>query len=237
MMQQNLLLIMISNTFLIFKSILFWINLVLSVFLIGPIAFLLGLFSYRLCLIVSKIWCRYNLFFLKYFCSLSFKLLGPDLNSSQLIISRHQSAWETIFLAAFVQKPIFILKKELLMIPIFGWCLYLLKNISIDRADGRSSLRKIIKSCGEHVDKNRTLIIFPEGTRIAYGEQSILKKGIFKILDVLKMQSILMNHDAGKFWSKNSLIIKPGVICIETLSLEYTSDMDEIKQRIINHFA
>ena len=112
-----------------------------------------------------------------------------------------------------------------------------MKNISIDRADGRSSLRKIIKSCGEHVDKNRTLIIFPEGTRIAYGEQSILKKGIFKILDVLKMQSILMNHDAGKFWSKNSLIIKPGVICIETLSLEYTSDMDEIKQRIINHFA
>ena len=228
---------MIINTFLIFKSILFWITLVLSVLLIGPIAFLLGLFSYRLCLKISKIWCRYNLFFLKYFCSLSFKLSGPDLNSSQLIISRHQSAWETIFLAAFVQKPIFILKKELLMIPIFGWCLYLLKNISIDRGDGRSSLRKIIKSCGEHVDKNRTLIIFPEGTRIAYGEQSNLKKGIFKILDVLKMQSILMNHDAGKFWSKNSLIIKPGVICIETLSLEYTSDMDEIKQRIINHFA
>ena len=46
-----------------------------------------------------------------------------------------------------------------------------------------------------------------------------------------------MNHDAGKYWSKNSLIIKPGVICIETLSLEYSSDMDEIKQRIINHFA
>ena len=50
------------------------------------------------------------------------------------------------------------------------------------------------------------------------------------------MQSILMNHDAGKYWSKNSLIIKPGFICIETLSLEYSSDMDEIKQRIINHF-
>jgi len=123
------------------------------------------------------------------------------------------------------------------MIPIFGWCVYLLKNISINRTDGRSSLRKIIKSCGEHVNKNRTLIIFPEGTRIAYGEQSNLKKGIFKILDVLKMQSILMNHDAGKYWSKNSLIIKPGVISVETISLKYSSDMDEIKQRIINHFA
>ena len=228
---------MISNTFLIFKSVLFWINLVLSVFLIGPIAFLLGLFSYRLCLKISKIWCRYNLFFLKYFCSLSFIISGPDLNSSQLIISRHQSAWETIFLAAFVQKPIFILKKELLMIPIFGWCLYLLKNISIDRTDGRSSLIKIIKSCGEHISKNRTLIIFPEGTRVAYGEQSSLKKGIFKILDVLKIQSILINHDAGKYWSKSSLIIKPGVINIEIISLKYSSDMDEIKERIINHFV
>jgi len=228
---------MISNTFLIFKSILFWINLVLSVFLIGPIAFLLGLFSYNLCLKISKIWCRYNLFFLKYFCSLSFKISGPGLNSSQLIISRHQSAWETIFLAAFVKKPIFILKKELLMIPIFGWCLYLLKNISIDRADGRSSLRKIIKSCGEHVNKNRTLIIFPEGTRVAYGEQSSLKKGIFKILDVLKMQSILMNHDAGKYWSKSSFIIRPGVISIETMSLKYSSDMDVIRERIVNHFV
>ena len=79
---------MISNTFLISKSILFWINLVLSVFLIGPIAFLLGLFSYRLCLKISKIWCKYNLFFLKYFCSLSFILSGPALNSSQLIISK-----------------------------------------------------------------------------------------------------------------------------------------------------
>ena len=63
------------------------------------------------------------------------------------------------------------------------------------------------------------------------------KKGIFKILDVLKIQSILMNHDAGKYWSKSSLIIKPGVINIETISLKYSSDMDEIKERIINHFV
>ena len=52
---------------------------------------------------------------------------GPSINSSQLVVSKHQSAWETIFLQAYVDKPIFILKKELLMIPVFGWCLYLLK--------------------------------------------------------------------------------------------------------------
>lgn len=222
--------------FLIFKSLLFWINLILSVLIIGPIAFSFGLISYRLCLKISQIWCRYNLFFLRFFCSLSFKLIGPDIASSQLIISRHQSAWETIFLAAYVKKPIFILKKELLLIPIFGWCLYLLKNIYIDRKDGRSSLKKIIKSCGEHIRKKRTLIIFPEGTRIAYGEKAHLKKGVFKILDVLKIQSTLMNHDAGRYWNKNSLMIKPGVICIETLSLDYSSDISEMKQSIINHF-
>ena len=117
MMLHNLLLIMISNTFLIFKSILFWISLIISVLFFGPLTFLLGLISYSACLKLSKEWCRYNLFFLKTVCSLSFNYNGPDLNSSQLIVSRHQSAWETLFLAAYVHNPIFILKKELLMIP------------------------------------------------------------------------------------------------------------------------
>lgn len=227
---------MINNIFLIFKSLVFWVNLILSVLLFGPIAFLFGIVSYNICLHVSKIWCRYNLFILKNVCSLSHEINGPDINSHSIVICRHQSAWETIFLAAFIKCPIFILKKELLMIPLFGWCLYLLKNISINRSKGVSSLKKIMKACGDHIDNNRTLIIFPEGTRVPYGKNIEIKKGVLKILDALQLPAIVINHNAGKFWRKDSLLIKPGNITVKTSSLEYNSDQLISKNKIEEHF-
>ena len=227
---------MISNIFLIFKSLVFWTSLILSVLLLGPIAFLFGIVSYNICLHISKFWCKYNLFILKNVCSLRYEIKGPDINSHSIIISRHQSAWETIFLAAFIKRPIFILKRELLLIPIFGWCLYLLKNISINRTDGVSSLKKIMKSCGEHIDNDRTIIIFPEGTRVAYGKNVEIKKGVLKILDTLKLPSIILNHNAGKFWNKESLIIKPGTIIIKTLSHQHNVDQLISRNKIQEHF-
>ena len=105
---------MISNIFLTFRSTLFWLNLILSVLLFGPLTLTMGLFSYDICLSMSKLWCKYNLFFLKHFCYLSYEMRGPSINSSQLVVSKHQSAWETIFLQAYVDKPIFILKFHLI---------------------------------------------------------------------------------------------------------------------------
>jgi len=227
---------MINNLFFIFNSLIFWINLILSVLLLGPIAFLFGIISYPICLYISKLWCRYNLFILKNICSLSYETNGPDINTHSIVISRHQSAWETIFLAAYIKRPIFILKRELLMIPLFGWCLYLLKNISINRSDGVSSLKKIMKACDEHIDNDRTLIIFPEGTRVNYGKNIEIKKGVLRILDVLKLPSIIINHNAGKFWSKDSFLIKPGTILIETISLPYYADQLTSKNKIQEHF-
>ena len=227
---------MINNLFLIFNSLIFWINLILSVLLFGPIAFLFGIISYPICLYISKLWCRYNLFILKNICSLSYETNGPDINTHNIVISRHQSAWETIFFAAYIKRPIFILKRELLMIPLFGWCLYLLKNISINRSDGVSSLKKIMKACDEHIDNDRTLIIFPEGTRVNYGKNIEIKKGVLRILDALKLPSIIINHNAGKFWSKDSFLIKPGTVLIESISLPYNADQLISKNKIQEHF-
>ena len=227
---------MISSTFLIFKSFLFWINLVVSVILFGPFAFTFGLVSYSTCLLISKAWCRYNLLFLKYVCSLTYDFSKLSLNTHKIVISKHQSAWETIFLAAYINNPIFILKRELLMIPIFGWCLYLLKNISIDRSDGVSSLKKIMSISSKHIKNDKTLIIFPEGTRLPYGSKTSIKKGVLKILESLKLNSLLLHHDAGRYWRKNSFLIKPGVIKINTVSMNYNNNLDFLKKRIEEHF-
>ena len=226
---------MISNIFLISRSILFWINIVFSVLIFGPVTFLVGIISYDLCLCLSKQWCRYNLFFLKYICLLSYNFDSHEIKTSKIIISRHQSTWETFFFMAYIDYPIFILKKELLMIPLFGWCLYLLKHISIDRSDGASSLKKIMKSCDEHIQENRTIIIFPEGTRSHYGTEAKLKRGVFKILETLKTQSHIVNHTAGKYWN-NSFLIRPGVIDVSIIALEYDANLDKLEHKIKNHF-
>ena len=227
---------MTNNIFLISKSSLFWINIVLSVLIFGPITFLVGIISYKSCLYLSKVWCKYNLFFLKYVCSLRYIFNHSEIKKSKIIISRHQSTWETFFFMAYVDYPIFILKKELLMIPLFGWCLYLLKHISIDRADGASSLKKIIKTCDEHINKNRTLIIFPEGTRSPFGTKAKIKRGVFKILEFIKTTSHVVNHNAGKFWN-NTFLIRPGTIIINVMCLEYDTNLDKMKHKIQNHFS
>ena len=227
---------MISNIFLISRSILFWINIVFSVLIFGPVTFLVGIISYDLCLYLSKKWCRYNLFFLKYICLLSYNFDDHEIKTSKIIISRHQSTWETFFFMAYIDYPIFILKKELLMIPLFGWCLYLLKHISIDRSDGASSLKKIMQSCDEHIQENRTIIIFPEGTRSLFGTKAKLKRGVFKILESVKTKSHIVNHTAGQYWN-NSFLIRPGIININVISLEYDPNLDNLKNKIQNHFS
>lgn len=223
---------MINNFLLIFRSLLFWSNLIISVLLFGPITFLIGLLSYNTCLKLSKTWCWYNIYFLKYVCSLDFKLQNQNLNESNIIICKHQSAWETIYLTAVVDKPIFILKKELLLIPLFGWCLYLLKNVAIDRAKGSKSISKILHHCKKEFIDDKTLIIFPEGTRVPYGETSEIKKGVILILKSLKKNALMVNHNSGLFWSKSSYIIKPGVINITTKNLEFTDNPNYLHKEI-----
>ena len=100
-----------------------------------------------------------------------------------------------------------------------------------------TALKKIMSSCNDHIANKRTLIIFPEGTRVAYGQTGTIKKGIFKIIESLKITSLVLNHDAGKYWSRDSFLIKPGIINIKTLSLYYTEHADDLSSIISEHFS
>ena len=93
-----------------------------------------------------------------------------------------------------------------------------------------------MNSCNDHIANSRTLIIFPEGTRVPYGQQGTIKNVIFKIIESLKITSLVLNHDAGKYWSRDSFIIKPGSIAIKSLSLEFTAEADYLNTVIREHF-
>ena len=114
-----------------------------------------------------RIWIAGIFFLLKYICKITHEIKGSHFIPSEavLVASKHQSAFETFALYYYLPKTIFIHKKQLFLIPIFGQYLQKIKMISIDRKGGASTMRLMLKEAKEKIDEGFSIIIFPEGTR------------------------------------------------------------------------
>jgi 1-acyl-sn-glycerol-3-phosphate acyltransferase len=134
------------------------------------------------------------------------------------IASAHQSMFETFVLQAPVDFPVFILKKELLKIPLFGWYLKKIGSIEIIREtttkENLNFFDKIKKTIQRY---NRPLLIFPQGTRVKFDDRSPFKKGVSRIYDSLKLPCIPVALNSGKVWPKNSFMKYPGNIHVSFL--------------------
>lgn len=131
-----------------------------------------------------------------------------------IIFSKHQSAWETIFLAATFDQAAIIVKRELLWLPFFGWGLALLKPIAINRNNARSALQQIIQQGKRYLDAGRWVIVFPEGTRVAPGEIGKYRLGGARLAVESGFPLIPVAHNAGYCWSRRQFIKNPGTIQI-----------------------
>ena len=148
-------------------------------------------------------------FCLKVFLSTKIIIKGKDnivQNDKFFIASSHQSMFETFYLQTIFNSPVFILKKELLLIPIFGWYLKKIGSISIkrnkttkDNLNFFNDISKIIR------DSNRPLIIFPQGTRVLPDERTPFKKGASRIYEELKMSCQPIAINSGQVWPKEGL--------------------------------
>ncbi|MDA8668624.1 1-acyl-sn-glycerol-3-phosphate acyltransferase [Alphaproteobacteria bacterium] len=147
--------------------------------------------------------------------NIKIKVINPDLANLKgcLFASKHQSMFETIYFNQLFYNPAYILKKELLSIPLFGTYLKKLGMIAIDRSQGIQSLRYVNEQTSEYVEK-RPVIIFPEGTRTAYKDQPDLKPGIFSMYKSLNKPVVPISLNSGYCWPKNNKI-KSGEIKIE----------------------
>ena len=134
------------------------------------------------------------------------------------VASAHQSMFETFVLQAPLNFPIFILKKELLKIPLFGWYLRKIGSIEIIRErTTKENLNFFDKIKNTTQKNNRPLLIFPQGTRVKFNDRSPFKKGVGRIYDSLKIPCIPVALNSGKIWPKNSFIKYPGDIHISFL--------------------
>ena len=134
------------------------------------------------------------------------------------VASAHQSMFETFALQIPLDGPIFILKKELLNIPLFGWYLRKIGSIAIVRETTTKENLNFFDKVKEEVEKSkRPLLIFPQGTRVKLEDQPPFKKGVGRIYKALNLPCIPVAHNTGKVWPKNSFMKYPGNIHISFL--------------------
>ena len=174
--------------------------------------------------------------------NIKIRVINPDLANLKgcLFASKHQSMFETIYFNQLFYNPAYILKKELLSIPLFGTYLKKLGMIAIDRNQGIQSLRLVNEQTAEYIEK-RPVIIFPEGTRTTYKEQPDLKPGIFSMYKSLNKPVVPISLNSGYCWPKNDKI-RSGEILIEFKEpiqpgLSKKEFLDQLKSAInsLNH--
>ncbi len=132
-----------------------------------------------------------------------------------VILSKHQSAWETMTLQDTVPKGaycVFVLKKELLRIPLLGWGLGAMKMISINRTAGKDALDQVVTQGRERLKQGYYIIIFPEGTRVAPGQKKRYKAGGAYLATRVGCKVVPVAHNAGELWPRQAFLKKPGTI-------------------------
>lgn len=131
-----------------------------------------------------------------------------------VILSKHQSAWETIAFQQIFPPLSFVLKKNLLHIPFFGWGLALFSPIAIDRAAGREAMKQIEVQGKERLKTGFCVLVFPEGTRVTPGEKGNYQVGGPWLAVKAGVPVLPVAHNAGRFWPKHAFIKKPGLITV-----------------------
>ena len=174
---------------------------------------------------IISLWAKTILFWLKISCNIRFKVNGLENIPKKpfMILSKHQSAWETLAFQKIFPPQVWVLKRELLWIPFFGWGLSMTSPIAINRKAGKRALEQMLRQGIDRINKGFCIVIFPEGTRIKPNEIGKYHIGGAWLAKKTKINIIPVAHNAGYFWPKNSFLKKPGEITVSIGSSINTS--------------
>jgi 1-acyl-sn-glycerol-3-phosphate acyltransferase len=212
---------------LLLRSTLFLLGQVIT----APIFTFIALLSMPLHPVTRNVlisgWARSMIWWLRITCNIRHEIKGLENipTTPSIILAKHQSAWETLAFQAIFPTQVYVLKRELLWIPIFGWGLAMSSPIAIDRSAGREALKKLVAKGKARLEKGLWVVIFPEGTRKAPGERGKYHIGGAWLASHTQTQVVPVAHNAGEFWAKNSFIKKPGVIQIHIGKPIQTTDV------------
>lgn len=199
------------------RSISFTIYFTFLTLIMGLAAFGVRFIARKHALSYAQLWTRLSLKGLEKLCKISTEVIGKEnlpQEQSFLIASQHQSAFDTFVWMNLLERPAYIMKRELTRIPLVGPMLLLAGMIPLDRQGGVKALKNLIQDCQKAVDDFRQIIIFPEGTRTAVGEKVKLHAGTVAIANQLNLKIVPVSIDSGYCWPRNSFFKYPGTIHI-----------------------
>ena len=206
---------------LVFRSLLFSIFLYFGITFIFLIALPTLLLPEKFTLMFGKFLGHYVIFIVKFFLNTKIEIKGinniPD-EGKYFVASAHQSMFETFALQAVLDYPVFILKKELLKIPLFGLYLKKIKSIEIARdTTTKDNLSFFDKIAATVKNDRRPILIFPQGTRVKTNEKTPFKKGVGRIYQTLNIACVPIALNSGNVWPKKGIMKYPGKITISIL--------------------
>ena len=201
---------------LFLRSVSFYIGQIICTILIAPIGVIAFPLDFKKRYYLISQWAVFNLWWLKICCNVRYKVEGQENipNEPCIVMCKHQSAFETLALQRIFIPQVWILKKELLKIPIYGWGLASMQPIAIDRNSTIKSFRQIVDQGCERLKRGFWIIIFPEGTRVAPNKSKKYLPGGGMLSEKSGANVVPVAHNAGELWPRNSIIKKPGLITI-----------------------
>ena len=205
---------LLYKIFLGVRAFLFWVVFVAGVVICTVLLSLSIPFPIKFRIGILRIWIPMTLFWLKLTCGLSYEIEGLENIPKKgfIVMSNHSSTWETFVLQSFLPPLVWVVKKELLFVPFFGWGLRAVNAIALKRGTGRQAIKQLIKEGSDRMNEGRTVVIFPEGTRVPPGEKRPYKPGGAILSEHTKFPILPIAHNAGNFWPRHSWIKWPGKI-------------------------
>lgn len=197
------------NVFFYLYTLLLMIGLIVVLVLPGP----------GPTLWVARVWSWGNLWALRVICGMTYEMRGVENvpPGGLIVAAKHQSAWETFALITVIRRPAYILKKELMYVPLFGWLLWKAQQVPVDRGRKGAALASIVVGARRAVESGQQVMIFPEGTRKAVDAPPDYKFGVVHLYQQLgvSVQPVALN--SGLFWRRRSIIRRPGKVLVEFL--------------------
>ena len=196
-------------------NVAFYAHLVLWLIVLIPFCAL----PRRIFIAGVKMWARGSLWLMRVIAGTGFEIHGREKipPGGLLVAAKHQSFWETFALVPLFADPTFILKRELMWIPFFGWYLAKARSVPIDRRAGSAALAQMNARAREEAQDGRQILIFPEGTRRPPGAPPAYKFGVAHLYGNLGVPCLPVALNSGLYWPRRRFIRRPGTIRIEIL--------------------